>query len=50
MKNFPVTMKCAGSIFKNLLLNELPAERGGAGAGSGRSAKAKCRLHGFWSR
>jgi UDP-N-acetylmuramate dehydrogenase len=24
-EKFPVTMKCAGSIFKNLLLNELPA-------------------------
>ena len=24
-QKFPVTMKCAGSIFKNLLLNELPA-------------------------
>jgi UDP-N-acetylmuramate dehydrogenase len=25
-EKFPVTMKCAGSIFKNLLLRELPAE------------------------
>jgi len=25
-QKFPVTMKCAGSIFKNLLLNDLPAE------------------------
>jgi UDP-N-acetylmuramate dehydrogenase len=25
-EKFPVTMKCAGSIFKNLLLKELPAE------------------------
>jgi UDP-N-acetylmuramate dehydrogenase len=25
-EKFPVTMKCAGSIFKNLLLSELPAE------------------------
>ena len=25
-QKFPVTMKCAGSIFKNLLLKELPAE------------------------
>ena len=25
-EKFPVTMKCAGSIFKNLLLNQLPAE------------------------
>ena len=24
-EKFPVTMKCAGSIFKNLLLKELPA-------------------------
>src|SRR5581483_2065626 len=24
-EKFPVTMKCAGSIFKNLLLRELPA-------------------------
>jgi UDP-N-acetylmuramate dehydrogenase len=24
-EKFPVTMKCAGSVFKNLLLNELPA-------------------------
>ena len=24
-EKFPVTMKCAGSIFKNLLLNDLPA-------------------------
>jgi UDP-N-acetylmuramate dehydrogenase len=25
-EKFPVTMKCAGSIFKNLILSELPAE------------------------
>jgi UDP-N-acetylmuramate dehydrogenase len=25
-EKFPVTMKCAGSIFKNLLLKELPAD------------------------
>lgn len=25
-EKFPVTMKCAGSIFKNLILNELPPE------------------------
>ena len=25
-EKFPVTMKCAGSIFKNLIVKELPAE------------------------
>jgi UDP-N-acetylmuramate dehydrogenase len=28
-EKFPVTMKCAGSVFKNLLLRELPAEAAG---------------------
>lgn len=29
-EKFPVTMKCAGSIFKNLILSELPAQVGAA--------------------
>ncbi len=29
-EKFPVTMKCAGSIFKNLLLHELPASAAAA--------------------
>ena len=33
-EKFPVTMKCAGSIFKNLLFAELPAAAAAAGAAS----------------
>ena len=38
-EKFPVTMKCAGSIFKNLLLARIAARGGGAGSGSGGSGR-----------
>ena len=36
-EKFPVTMKCAGSIFKNLLLADLPPQVAAAGSRHGRA-------------
>ena len=44
-EKFPVTMKCAGSIFKNLLLRELPPTVAAAGArGGGARRQGSGRL------
>ena len=48
-EKFPVTMKCAGSIFKNLLLAELPPAVA-ARCPRRWCAKAKCRPRTFWNR
>lgn len=44
-EKFPVSMKCAGSIFKNLLLKELPAE---AAAGVPASAVREGKVPAAW--
>ncbi len=48
-KKYPPTMKCAGSIFKNLFLAQLPAGRRRKCRRS-RYAKAKSHRRGFWKR
>ena len=49
-EKFPVTMKCAGSIFKNFLLAELPPAAAAAGARDAWFGKARCRPHISWNR
>jgi UDP-N-acetylmuramate dehydrogenase len=44
-EKFPVTMKCAGSIFKNLLLLELPA---GVAAQVPAAAVRECKIPAAW--
>ena len=48
-EKFPVTMKCAGSIFKNLLLRDLPPAVA-AEVPPARCARARSPPPGFWSR
>jgi UDP-N-acetylmuramate dehydrogenase len=51
-EKFPVTMKCAGSIFKNLLLKELPpaGPRTGSGIGGARRQGARGLVSGTGGR
>ena len=49
-KKYPPTMKCAGSIFKNFLLAELPARVASEIPAERRSSRARFRPPGFWIR